>query len=89
AALGDVDYVVIFDEDTPDALIRQVCPDVLVKGEDWKDKGVVGSEFVKSRGGEVVLAPLVRGKSTSDLIKRIVKTAQKPGRREDRKEDKR
>ncbi len=71
AALGDVTYVVIFDEETPEKLIRQVRPDVLVKGEDWKDKGVVGREFVESYGGEVVLAPLVDGKSTSDIIKRI------------------
>jgi D-beta-D-heptose 7-phosphate kinase/D-beta-D-heptose 1-phosphate adenosyltransferase len=71
AALGDVDYVVVFDDDTPDALIRSVRPDVLVKGEDWKDKGVVGSEFVESYGGEVALAPLVEGESSSDLIERI------------------
>lgn len=86
AALGDVDYVVVFDADTPDALIREVKPDVLVKGEDWKDKGVVGSDFVKSYGGEVVLAPMVKGKSTSDIIERILKSAQKPGRRDDKDE---
>jgi D-beta-D-heptose 7-phosphate kinase / D-beta-D-heptose 1-phosphate adenosyltransferase len=44
---------------------------VLVKGEDWRTKGVVGSDFVKSIGGRVVLAPLVEGKSTSDIIRRI------------------
>jgi len=44
---------------------------VLVKGEDWKDKGVVGREFVESRGGRVVLLPLVDGLSTSSLIERI------------------
>lgn len=71
AALGDVGYVVIFDEETPDQLIRQVRPDVLVKGEDWREKGVVGREFVESYGGEVVLAPLVKGKSTSEIIRRI------------------
>jgi len=87
AALGDVDYVVIFDEDTPDALIHEVKPDVLVKGEDWKDKGVVGSDFVKSYGGEIVLAPLVKGKSSSDIIQRILKTADKPGRKENAAKD--
>jgi D-beta-D-heptose 7-phosphate kinase/D-beta-D-heptose 1-phosphate adenosyltransferase len=71
AALGDVTWVVLFDEDTPEKIIRRVRPDVLVKGEDWKTKGVVGSDFVKSIGGRVVLAPLVKGKSTSDIIRRI------------------
>ena len=75
AALGDVSYVVIFEEDTPETLIREVHPDVLVKGEDWKEEGVVGSDFVKSYGGEVVLAPLVEGKSTTDIIERILKSA--------------
>jgi len=75
AAFGDVSYVVIFDEDTPEELIRQVRPDVLVKGEDWKDKGVVGSEFVRSYGGEVMLAPVVKSKSTSDIIQRVLKSA--------------
>lgn len=71
AALQSVDYVVLFDEPTPQQLIEKVCPDVLVKGEDWKDKGVVGREFVESRGGRVVLLPLVDGLSTSSLIERI------------------
>lgn len=87
AALGDVDYVVIFEEDTPDALIREVRPDVLVKGEDWKDKGIVGSDFVESYGGEVVLAPLVRGVSTSDIIQRILKSAETSGRKDDEDKD--
>jgi D-beta-D-heptose 7-phosphate kinase/D-beta-D-heptose 1-phosphate adenosyltransferase len=77
AALGDVSYVVLFDEPTPEKLIRRVRPDVLVKGEDWKEKGVVGSEFVKSSGGEVVLAPLVKGKSTTDIIARILQIGPK------------
>ncbi len=70
AALGDISYVVLFDDDTPEKLIRSVRPDVLVKGEDWKHKGVVGREFVESYGGEVILAPLVKGKSTTALIRR-------------------
>ena len=46
-------------------------PDVLVKGEDWRDKGVVGREFVESHGGRVVLAPLVKGLSTTGIVDRI------------------
>jgi len=70
ASLGCVDYVVVFDEDTPERIIRDVEPDVLVKGEDWKDKGVVGREFVESRGGKVVLVKLLPGRSTTSIVER-------------------
>ena len=72
SALEDVDYIVIFEETTPERLISQVKPDVLVKGEDWRKKGVVGREFVESYGGRVVLAPLVEGISTTDIVSRIL-----------------
>jgi len=72
-ALEAVDYVVLFDEPTPEALLRRVKPDVLVKGADWADKGVVGREFVESNGGRVVVAPLLEGRSTSGTIERIAK----------------
>ncbi|MFO8014943.1 MAG: D-glycero-beta-D-manno-heptose 1-phosphate adenylyltransferase [Phycisphaerae bacterium] len=71
SAIEAIDYIVLFDEDTPQRLIEAVRPDVLVKGEDWRDKGVVGREFVESHGGRVVLAPLVEGLSTTDLVSRI------------------
>jgi len=71
ASLEFVDYLVVFDETTPLELIKKVRPDVLVKGEDWKDKGVVGSEFVESYGGKVEFAKLVEGKSSTDTIARL------------------
>lgn len=71
AALASVDYVTVFDEDTPLELIRALQPDVLVKGEDWKDKGVVGRDVVEARGGKVVLAPLLEGRSTTAIVARI------------------
>jgi D-beta-D-heptose 7-phosphate kinase/D-beta-D-heptose 1-phosphate adenosyltransferase len=71
SALECVDYVVGFDDPDPEALIRRIRPDVLVKGEDWAGKGVVGQQFVESTGGRVVLVPLVEGLSTTDLIDRI------------------
>jgi D-beta-D-heptose 7-phosphate kinase/D-beta-D-heptose 1-phosphate adenosyltransferase len=71
ASLDSVDYVVVFDEDTPEDLIRSVEPDVLVKGEDWKDKGVAGREFVESRGGKFVLVKLLAGRSTSKVVEKI------------------
>ena len=70
-ALECVDYVVGFEESTPEALIREVRPDVLTKGEDWAGKGVVGQAFVESIGGRVVLVPLVEGLSTTKLVERI------------------
>ena len=71
AALEVVDAVVPFDEDTPKTLVEQVSPDVLVKGEDYADKPVVGREWVESHGGQVVLAPLLHGRSTSEILKRV------------------
>ena len=65
--------MVIFEEETPGALINEIPPDILVKGEDWREKGVVGRETVERRGGKVVLAPLVEGLSTSSRIERILK----------------
>ncbi len=71
SAMSCVDYVVGFDEPTPEAVIRKVRPDVLVKGEDWAGKGVVGADFVEKNGGRVVLVPLLEGRSTTCLIDRI------------------
>jgi D-beta-D-heptose 7-phosphate kinase/D-beta-D-heptose 1-phosphate adenosyltransferase len=71
AALAMVDAVVPFGEDTPEALVEEITPDVLVKGEDWEDKGVVGREWVESHGGEVFLAPLLPGRSTSAIARKL------------------
>jgi D-beta-D-heptose 7-phosphate kinase/D-beta-D-heptose 1-phosphate adenosyltransferase len=71
SSLPFVDFVVVFDDDTPLKLIKAVRPDVLVKGGDWKGKEVVGEEFVKARGGKVEFVKLVNGVSTTDLIERI------------------
>jgi D-beta-D-heptose 7-phosphate kinase/D-beta-D-heptose 1-phosphate adenosyltransferase len=68
AALETVDYITIFNEPDPMNLLKKVRPDVLVKGEDWAVKGVVGREFVESYGGKVTLAPLVKGKSSTATI---------------------
>lgn len=71
AALGTVDYITIFDEPDPLNLIKKVRPDVLVKGRDWAEKGVVGGQFVESCGGKVVFAPLVEGKSSTSVIEKV------------------
>jgi len=70
-ALKPVDYVVIFEEDTPLRLIQMVKPDVLVKGGDYKVEEIVGSEYVMSYGGKVEIIPFVEGKSTTKIIQKI------------------
>ena len=75
AALGCVDFVVIFDESDPLQLISAVQPDVLVKGGDWAIDRIVGREIVEARGGVVKTIPLVPGLSTTALLQRIRSTA--------------
>lgn len=70
AALEFVEGVVVFEEDTPLRLIEKIAPDVLVKGGDYTIDRVVGADFVRSRGGEVVILPFVEGYSTTGLIQR-------------------
>ena len=71
AALACVDLVVPFDEDTPDRLIEQVRPDVLVKGGDWALDQIAGRAFVESYGGRVANIPLREGLSTTRIVERI------------------
>ncbi|MFC1781901.1 D-glycero-beta-D-manno-heptose 1-phosphate adenylyltransferase [Planctomycetota bacterium] len=71
AAMEMVDYITIFDESDPLNLIMRVKPDILVKGQDWEQKGVIGREFVESCGGKVVLAKIVEGKSSTATIEKI------------------
>jgi D-glycero-beta-D-manno-heptose 1-phosphate adenylyltransferase len=71
AALACVDAVVVFDEDTPHAIISALQPDVLVKGADWAADAIVGRDVVEARGGRVVRIPIEAGHSTSALLERI------------------
>ena len=71
AALACVDLAVVFDDDTPERLIREVRPAVLAKGGDWAPDRIVGREFVESLGGSVVSIRLREGFSTTALIERI------------------
>jgi D-beta-D-heptose 7-phosphate kinase/D-beta-D-heptose 1-phosphate adenosyltransferase len=72
AALEMVDYVCLFDEDTPAELIAALVPDVLVKGGDYGPDQIVGRETVEGAGGRVELVPLTAGYSTTDLIDGII-----------------
>lgn len=71
AALACVDMVVIFEEDTPYKILKELVPDILVKGGDWKEEDIVGRDIVKNAGGEVKRIPYVTGPSTTDIINRI------------------
>jgi len=74
AALESVDFVIMFKEDTPLKVIKEIRPDILVKGADWTKDEIVGGNFVNSYGGKVKTIKLTKGLSTTNLIKKIVKT---------------
>ena len=76
-ALRCVDYVVLFDEETPLRLIERLVPDVLIKGRDWAHL-VVGREVVEAAGGRVELADLVADRSTTQIIERILQAYREP-----------
>jgi len=70
-ALACVDAVVVFDEDTPHAIITALSPDVLVKGADWPENAIVGRDVVEARGGKVIRVPSEPGHSSTAIIERI------------------
>lgn len=76
SGLEAVDYVVLFNEPTPIKLIKAVLPDVLVKGADWASHEIVGADVVKAAGGKIARVKLVKGRSTTNIIKKIVELHQ-------------
>lgn len=81
AALESVDYIVIFDEATPERLIREIKPDIQVKGGDYLPSEIPEREVLEAQGGKLVLVPEETGHSTTNLIKRIEAGAEKTSRR--------
>ena len=71
AAFAFVDAVILFDEATPKELIEAICPDILVKGDDYSVENIVGADFVIAHGGVVKTIPLVKGFSTTKIIEKI------------------
>jgi rfaE bifunctional protein nucleotidyltransferase chain/domain len=71
AALSSVDYVVLFDDPDPEALIEVIMPDILVKGADWPEDQIIGGDVVKKNGGRIERVELEPGISTTTIIKRI------------------
>ncbi len=74
ANLKAVDYVILFDDPTPEEMIRKILPDVLVKGEDWSIENIVGRDIVEKSGGEVKTIKFVNLQSTSKIIKKVLDT---------------
>ncbi len=73
ASLESVDYVTIFNDQTPLSLIEYLRPDVLVKGGDWQEETVVGSDAVRSWGGRVAIIPLTAGASTTNIVEKVLR----------------
>lgn len=73
ASMAFINYVTLFDEDTPYNLINIVQPDLLVKGGDYKPEDIAGFDIVTKKGGKIITIPLVKGHSTTGLIKKISK----------------
>jgi D-glycero-beta-D-manno-heptose 1-phosphate adenylyltransferase len=71
AALACVDAAIVFDEETPHALIAALQPDVLVKGADWAEDAIVGRDIVEARGGRVVRVPIEAGYSTTAILQKL------------------
>jgi len=71
SALESLDYLTIFDEDTPESLIKKLTPDVLFKGGDWNEDKIAGAAHVKTHGGKVKIIHYLEGHSTTSLINKI------------------
>ena len=71
SAMSFIDAVTLFDEETPKELIETLCPNILVKGDDYSVDNIVGADFVLAHGGEVKTISLVKGYSTSAIIQKI------------------
>jgi D-beta-D-heptose 7-phosphate kinase/D-beta-D-heptose 1-phosphate adenosyltransferase len=72
SGLESINYVTVFDEDTPRELVRLLQPDILVKGGDWPIDQIIGREEVEAAGGRVYSLPYIEGSSTTEIIQRIV-----------------
>lgn len=71
ASLEGIDFVTIFNDDTPLSIVKELNPDVIVKGGDWKEDKIIGGEYVKKMGGRVVTIPYLKDYSTTSIIEKI------------------
>lgn len=72
SSLSFISYVVLFDEDTPYEIIKRIKPDIITKGGDYNPDTVVGKDIVEARGGKVIICPLVKNKSTTNIINKVL-----------------
>jgi len=75
AAIEDIDFLASFSQETPQKIIAALLPDVLVKGGDWRPDQVVGREEVEAAGGKVVIVPYLKGRSSTAIIKKILRNS--------------
>ena len=73
-ALKAVSLVIIFDEETPETLIKQLKPDIIVKGGDYNIEDIIGADFVRSYGGEVLTIPYLDGNSSTNIIDKVTRS---------------
>ena len=73
SSLESVDYIILFHEDTPEEIICEILPDILVKGEDYRNKTIAGEDCLVKNGKKVMLLNIVEGKSTTSIINKILK----------------
>jgi len=78
-AIAEIDYLTSFGEESSQKIIATLLPDVLVKGGDWGSNQVVGRETVEAAGGKVVRVPPIKGRSTSAIVKKILRLTTRPG----------
>lgn len=71
ASMESIDYVIIFDEDTPYNIIDKIKPNILIKGNDYKIEEIAGNDIVRNNGGEVILIPIIKNISTTNIINKI------------------
>jgi len=77
SSLKPVDYVVIFNEETPYEIIKKIIPDVLVKGSDWPVENIVGRDIVEANGGKVETIEFINDRSTTNIIKTVLERFKK------------
>ncbi len=73
SCLSSIDYIILFDEDSPEKIIHEILPDILVKGSDYKNQEIAGAQYMRDKGKEIKLIDLVEDKSTTSIIEIILK----------------
>jgi len=73
SCLSSIDYIILFDESTPERIIHEILPDILVKGSDYKNQEIAGAQYMRDQGKQIKLIDLIEDKSTTSIIEMILK----------------